>query len=215
MKKLLMITVVAGLGWAWQAGKLDRWLESGAYDANGMSQVLVFTFQGCGKACDDALQGLNRRGVQYTQKIVQQDDSDPNLKLCKNLGCANRFPFIVAGSEKMAGYQSHDLMRLLAKSTGEQYLTAAEKKYFARHFYADGEPRVVMYSAEWCGYCRKLRQEMVDAGQDFLEIDVEKQADQQKLTRVMGIPGYPYTWVGYERVPGSSYSDVRNVLSKW
>jgi mycoredoxin len=35
-------------------------------------------------------------------------------------------------------------------------------------------PSVVMYSTQWCGYCKRLKKMMQDAGIDFAEVDIEQ-----------------------------------------
>jgi mycoredoxin len=37
-----------------------------------------------------------------------------------------------------------------------------------------GEPRVVMYTTTWCGYCKRLKRMMQDDGIVFAEVDIEK-----------------------------------------
>ena len=32
---------------------------------------------------------------------------------------------------------------------------------------------VTMYSTTWCGYCRRLKREMIDAGIPFREVDLD------------------------------------------
>ena len=31
-----------------------------------------------------------------------------------------------------------------------------------------------MYSTQWCGYCKRLKKMMEDAGIDFAEVDIER-----------------------------------------
>ena len=60
-----------------------------------------------------------------------------------------------------------------------------------------------MYGADWCGYCKKLKKDFEANNIDYLEIDVEKIKNPKRLSQVMGISGYPSTWVGYERIHNS------------
>ncbi len=34
-----------------------------------------------------------------------------------------------------------------------------------------------MYSTSWCGYCRRLKMQLNDAGIDYTEIDIESDAE--------------------------------------
>lgn len=52
---------------------------------------------------------------------------------------------------------------------------------------------VVVYSAEWCGYCKKAKAWMTSKGVPFIERDVEKtpgaQEELQAKLKVAGVPG--------------------------
>lgn len=37
--------------------------------------------------------------------------------------------------------------------------------------------QVTIYSTTWCGYCRRLKMQMDQAGIDYHEIDIERDAD--------------------------------------
>ncbi|MGH3612348.1 MAG: mycoredoxin [Pseudonocardia sp.] len=37
--------------------------------------------------------------------------------------------------------------------------------------------QVTIYSTTWCGYCRRLKMQMDQAGIDYREIDIERDAD--------------------------------------
>ncbi|MDQ2722248.1 MAG: mycoredoxin [Actinomycetota bacterium] len=36
---------------------------------------------------------------------------------------------------------------------------------------------LTMYSTSWCGYCRRLKMQLNDAGIDYTEIDIESDAE--------------------------------------
>ncbi len=72
-----------------------------------------------------------------------------------------------------------------------------------------------MYGADWCGYCRKLRNEFTENGVDFIEIDVDRHPSKDKIMRTMEISGYPATWVGYTRVNGSNLRAVNKVVRNY
>ena len=69
-----------------------------------------------------------------------------------------------------------------------------------------------MYGADWCSYCLTLRDAFIANGIDFLEIDVEKSSEKQRILRTMEINYYPTTWVGYTRVNGITLKDVKKVI---
>ena len=46
---------------------------------------------------------------------------------------------------------------------------------------------VTMYSTVWCGYCRRLKWQMDEAGIAYREVDIERDADAAKF--VEGVNG--------------------------
>jgi len=177
----------------------------------------MFTIDNCGKACTMGRDGLKRRRVAFSEvRIDPRNDGDENVKLWKSLGATNGFPLIVAGREKIVGSGSNaQMVAMLGRNFGDKYLTRTERRYFENHFYEDGSPRVVMYGADWCGYCARLRKDMKADGLDFYEIDVEKSGEKETMSRTMEIYGYPATWVGYQRVNGTSLRAVKATVNNY
>jgi mycoredoxin len=58
---------------------------------------------------------------------------------------------------------------------------------------------VTMYSTSWCGYCRRLKLQLGQAGIGFREIDIER--DAEAATFVEGVNG------GNQTVPVIRYPD--------
>jgi len=209
--KNIMILIVAGLAiWYWQKGGFSS-SGSSAVDENGNAAVLVFTFDDCGKPCTDGIKELDKRGVPYEELVISQDEPDSeNFKRWQSLG-RGAFPFIVAGEEKVIGSSKAQLATLLGKNFGEEYLTTDEKRYFSKHFEADGSPKIVLYGTSWCPACAKLREDMDAEGVDFVDIDVEANGDSAKMDvlTTMEIQGYPATWFGYQRMRGTSWNKIK------
>lgn len=212
MKKLLLL-ITLGLGlWYWYDGKMPFMAASGAFDSAGNPIVWVFTFKDCGAPCQDAINDLKNRNTAFIEKPIDPaNTNDADVKLWRAHGGPS-FPLIVVGEGKMSGFMRSELAALLAESFGEKYLHATERRYFNAHFSTDGSPRIVMYSTDWCGYCKRLRAEFQENNVDFTEIDIEKVADSDLLATTMGIRGVPATWVGYRRVQGASLSDVKKAF---
>ena len=59
--------------------------------------------------------------------------------------------------------------------------------------------QVTMYSTSWCGFCRRLKLQMDQAGISYREIDIERDAD--AATFVEGVNG------GNQTVPVIQYPD--------
>lgn len=58
---------------------------------------------------------------------------------------------------------------------------------------------LTMYSTPWCGYCRRLKKQLDEAGISYTEIDIE--ADPEAATFVGNING------GNQTVPTIAYRD--------
>ncbi|SDD13367.1 glutaredoxin family protein [Aquimonas voraii] len=65
-----------------------------------------------------------------------------------------------------------------------------------------GDPsRVVMVSAEWCGYCQKQLAEFRSAGVRFTELDFDTAAGREAV-EALGGRGVPMTVIGDEIIHG-------------
>lgn len=207
-KAAISLILVGIIYWIWNDKKpIDQSTDIGDAD------VLIFTIDRCGDWCDKTISELTKRNVSYSNIMVDvYDPESDNVKLFKKYGGERSFPFVVSGNERVNGHSKANLLSLLAQRFGEKYLTDIEKKYFKKHFYSNGKPRVVMYGVVWCPYCKKLRKQFADDSMDYIEIDVEKSGEKEKMTETMGIEGYPSTWVGYIKVQGSTISDVKRAM---
>ncbi len=213
MRKLLLLLAVGIGAWNWYNGSLPFLSSAGAYDEAGDPVVWIFTISNCNKYCDLGLDNLDRRRVPYEEKLIDpQNSSDPDVKLWKSVGKGG-FPLIVSGDEKILGSGSNSqLVNMLGKNFGDTYLTRSERKLFKKHFYEDGSPRIVLYGADWCPYCKKLKEEFAANNIDYLEIDVEKSRNRKNIVDTLEISGYPTVWVGYTRVRGSDFKAVNKLL---
>lgn len=212
MRKLVLIIGIVVSIWYWDKGELPFMSAAGAYDEAGNPVVWIFTVKNC-KPCQQGVDGLKRRRVAFEEKLIDLDDeTDENVKLWETLQKNNNFPLIVVGKEKAIGSSKTAMAGILGINFGDKYFSRTEKRYFKKHFYEDGTPRIVMYGADWCPYCKKLRDEFNANNYDFLEIDVEKSGEKITMSKTMEIGGYPATWVGYTRVNGSNLKAVNAVL---
>lgn len=215
MKNLLLLVAIIGAAWAWQNGHLPSFLSGdtpNAFDANGNPQLLIFTRDNCQGYCAKQLKELKRRQAPYIEHHVDVDNaSQESHQLWKKMGRKN-FPYIAAGNDGFSGDATWQLSNLLASNFGDKYLTYREKRFYREHFYPGGKPKIVMYGTSWCGYCRKLREELQAANVDYIEIDVEKHSNPKLLSSTMGISGYPTVWVGYKRVKGWQLHQIQKYL---
>lgn len=68
----------------------------------------------------------------------------------------------------------------------------------------DTGKKVVMYSTEWCGYCKKAKRYFNMKGITYTEYDVEKNARAKSEYEKMGATGVPVILVGKKRMNGFS-----------
>lgn len=212
-KWLFLAVLIAGAGWYWHTHGLPLGGTPKAVDAQGNPQVWVFTHPSCGDPCTDALADLRKRGQSFVEKSIDPDNrEDPDSQVWRRLG-NKKFPLIMVGGERFNEFSGPLLAGVLADHFGADALHGIEQHFFKEHFNADGSPRIVMYSTSWCGYCRRLRQEMVDNQVAFTEIDVEKHTSGPTLSRTLEIRGVPTTYVGYKRVVGHNLAAIKKVIN--
>jgi glutaredoxin len=73
---------------------------------------------------------------------------------------------------------------------------------------------VVMFSAEWCGYCDQARNYLVENQIEFLEIDIESSVEANDRWRQAGGRGVPLTFIGEERIVGYSATIYSQALDR-
>ncbi len=210
MRKLIIVALIAVGIWYWHKHGASH---EALLDETGKPAVLIYTATQCGAPCQQAIDILDARGVPYQRKNLDlEDEQNEDVKHWRSIS-DNMLPFTLAGNSKVKGSSKWELIGLLGENFGDQYLTQDEKGYFSQHFDANGSPKVVLYGTAWCPGCAALRKEFEAHGVNYVDIDVEKSGEFDKVTRVMEIPGYPATWVGYTRVHGVTYSDVKAVMN--
>ncbi len=62
--------------------------------------------------------------------------------------------------------------------------------------------KVVLYSTDWCGYCKKAKKYFARKGISFTEYDIEKNAKARRQYKKMGAKGVPVILVGNKRMNG-------------
>jgi glutaredoxin len=207
MKKLVILIIALVALHHFKPELFPGFSKNGAYDKQGNPEVIVFTQRECQGYCEKGLDEIRGHQVPLTELLL--DDNEENIKRYREMG-GGGLPVIVVGDQVVRGYSKGDIVSVLAQAYGEKYLNGFERSYFANHFYDDGSPRVYMYGASWCGYCKRMREEFASRGIDYIEMDVETAADRTLLVHTMQIEGFPVIYVGYRRVPGGA--NINGVL---
>ncbi len=73
--------------------------------------------------------------------------------------------------------------------------------------------KVVMYSTEWCAYCKKAKKYFVRKSISFIEYDIEKSSEAKKQYKQMGAKGVPVILVGNKRMNGFSEKGFEKIYN--
>ena len=73
--------------------------------------------------------------------------------------------------------------------------------------------KVVMYSTDWCAYCKKAKKYFVSKGIPFTEYDIEKNSEARKQYKQMGATGVPVILVGNKRMNGFSEEGFEKIYN--
>jgi len=77
---------------------------------------------------------------------------------------------------------------------------------------ATGSDRIVLLSAQWCGYCKALRSALVAHAVPFREIDVETSEEGVRAYMSLRGNGIPITVIGQDVVYGYDVARVDELL---
>lgn len=86
------------------------------------------------------------------------------------------------------------------QSVGEGY----SPEWFYKGKPRQSRPQVVMYSAEWCGVCRRAKQYFSEQQIPYKELDIDKSKQAQEGFERLGGQGVPIILVGKRRMNGFS-----------
>ena len=74
--------------------------------------------------------------------------------------------------------------------------------------------KVVMYSATWCGYCKKAKKYFAKNNIPFQEYDVESSRKGQRDYKRLGARGVPVILIGKQRLNGFSAASFEALYMK-
>jgi len=80
---------------------------------------------------------------------------------------------------------------------------------------AAGQPTVVLYATDWCGYCKAARELFASNGIAYVEHDIEKSAEALNQHRKLGGNGVPLIVVGDDVIKGYNEAALRQLLKPW
>lgn len=203
---IILIIVIAG-GYH----LYDRFFAvKGAFDDNGNPKSLVFTFNECGKPCDDAIKLLEQRGIDYDN--INLSDGKEQLDLLNQHGGGSNLPVFIIGENRVDSYFKARITAALAEAYGEQVLTQAENRAMDEHFDSDGNPVLVMYATKTCGYCIKAARYFDDIGVEYITLDIDDDQKARKDYETLQATGTPLIYVGFRRIEGFNKKAVDRAL---
>lgn len=68
--------------------------------------------------------------------------------------------------------------------------------------------QVVMLSATWCGYCKRLKADLREAKIPFKVLDIENTTLGRQVAKELDIPGVPTTIIGDQVISGYEPDDI-------
>jgi glutaredoxin len=193
-----------------QATKATQ-ISSKTAPLRSMPRVL-FTVSGCGSPCSDANNFLSRRHVNYEEIVVT--DGKEEEKKWERYGAITTMPVLVVGDVTISGFNKWNYVSTLALNYDNEYLTGSEAEIFDKNFGPDGEPKLVMYTMDGCGYCEQAIRQLREDGIQFEERNSSASYRAKKeLDKLES--GTPLIYYGYRRFTGWSsniYKSLKAVL---
>ena len=194
-KPLLFVIALAGAWYAWS----QHTGVQGAYDENGEPVTLLFTTGQCGDACDQMRAYLKKR-VEFEEFDAFEDEAGRALYL--EYGGDGYLPYVVMGEQRVIGPDTGAVVSAMAAELGPGSIREREAQALALNFDEAGEPIVVMYATDWCGYCKQARDYFRANNIAFVEYDIEKNSKAKRNYDVLKGSGTPLIYQGYTRVVG-------------
>ncbi|MBO9662135.1 glutaredoxin family protein [Dokdonella sp.] len=78
-----------------------------------------------------------------------------------------------------------------------------------------GEPKIVMYATQTCGYCAKAREYFKAHGVTWDERDIETSAQAEQEWKALNGQGTPLILIGEEKVSGFHQARLDTLLAKY
>jgi glutaredoxin len=112
------------------------------------------------------------------------------------------FSALIIGNRRINGYNYATIISALAEGYGWDVLTEEEQKAMLHHFDDYGKPKIVIYSVDWCGYCKKIKKYLVKKGFDYEEFDIETNMVAKQHFDTLDSYGTLLIYVDFRRING-------------
>jgi len=208
LKKLaIFILIIGGIFFLYKKGIIGG--KAGAFDAQGNPTTIVYTLDNC-PPCKDAMDYLDNRDISYEEINISRNESRRKEFLSHAGG--NGAPKIVSGTTVAVGFNKQDLLSRLAEAYGMEVLTQQEENAMMTHFDEEGNPLVVMYGNDKCGYVKRAREYFHSQGVEFLDLDINRSGDARTHYTVLEGSGTPLIYFGYRRIGGWNKSEIDRAI---
>lgn len=205
MKQLLiLLAIVVGSYKAY-----ETLTKPTAFSPDGTAQVLLFTYDKCGKPCREARQYLQER---VTFEEVDVRASDANLARFTAMGGRNTMPLVVIGEQTIQGNWPQRMLPALTASYGLSGVSPAQRSALSKNFDAAGDQKLVMYVTQSCGYCKRARQYFQERGLAVREFDIERSPAARRDFAALHGGGTPLIYKGFHSAYGFNPAQIARDL---
>lgn len=107
------------------------------------------------------------------------------------------------------------LITLVVVSLTFQFGSEIQEFIFPKPNFAElHDGKVILYSASWCGYCKKTREFLNEKSIPFYEYDIEKSAIGHDQYRAIGGRGVPVLLVNQNVIRGYNPNEILEYLER-
>ena len=210
MKKLfIFILIIGGIFFLYKEGIIGG--KAGAFDAQGNPTTIVYTYDDC-PPCEDAMDYLDYRDISYEEINISRDESRQKEFLSYTGG--RHAPKIVSGTTVVLGNGKQTILSGLAEAYGTEVLTQQEEDAMMSHFDEQGNPLVVMYGKNRCGYVKQARAYFISKGIEFLDLNINTPGVASTNFIVLKGSGTPLIYVGYRRISGFNKPEIDTAIKE-
>ncbi|MCO7225336.1 glutaredoxin family protein [Pleionea sp. CnH1-48] len=114
-------------------------------------------------------------------------------------------------SDKPPAEQKVEEVELGPVNTYTNVSTSKASRYFQQ---MTKQHKVIMYSAEWCGVCKKARRYFKQNNIAFTELDIDKSKQARRDYKRLNARGVPVILVGRQRMNGFSKAGFEQIYKK-
>jgi glutaredoxin len=123
-------------------------------------------------------------------------------------------PKIVSGTSVTIGDNKKTIVSGLAEAYGTEVLMQKEADAMMGHFDEDGNPLVVLYGTDRCGYVKKAREYLNAQGVEFVDLNIDRSAEASANFIALEGSGTPLIYFGYRRIEGWSKPEIDRAIKE-